>query len=443
MSMKKKVLIGGAIGIVTIGLVFGAIKAYEYYQAKELVLAYEDITFPNIKVNEKDVSESSKGNLALILKEEVDTFQSRTIEVKVGEQTFSKTLKEFGFTTSEDINDLADEIFSLGKDLDILDQAKLIKEAPLVEYTITYSYDEALVKEAPLVEYTITYSYDEALVDEWIQSIADQVYVEKEESSFKMVSTGTFEVNEGRQGYSIDANTIKEQVKTALNANPSEPVSVTAEVIVDKQTLDPELLKSVNYKISTYSSSFPVGIPRAKNVELATSKINKTLLMPGDEFSYTEKVSPVIAANGYVDATIFVNAQQVDGIGGGICQVSSTLYNSVLLAGILPTERRNHSLKVGYVPVGLDATMAEDLIDFKFVNTLDYPIYINAYTNNGTLTIEFWSNENALEGMTYKPDVKAVLKEDGTYKYQTYLLGYDTNGKLVYNEYIDTSSYKN
>ena len=160
--------------------------------------------------------------------------------------------------------------------------------------------------------------------------------------------------------------------------------------------------------------------------------------MPGDEFSYTDKVSPVIYSNGYVDATIFVNAQPVNGVGGGICQVSSTLYNTVLLAGIMPTERRNHSLQVGYVPVGLDATMAENAIHFKFVNTLDYPIYINAYTSGGTLTIEFWSNEDALDGVTYKPQVKQV----GQNKYQTYLLGYDTNGSLVYNEYIDTSTYK-
>ena len=105
----------------------------------------------------------------------------------------------------------------------------------------------------------------------------------------------------------------------------------------------------------------------------------------------------------------------------------------------MPTERRNHSLQVGYVPAGLDATMAEDLIDFKFVNTLDYPIYINAYTQNGTITIEFWSNEDALKGINYKPSVKTI--ESGK-KYQTYLVGYDVNGNVVYNEYIDTSTYK-
>lgn len=420
MSTKKKVLIGGAIAMVAAGLVFGGVQTYKYYQAKELVLAYENLTFPNIKVNEKDVSEISKDQLTELLKEEVEGFEKRLVEVTVKDQTFSKTLKDLGISVSEDVNDLANEIFSLGKDLKILEQAERIKEAPSVEYTMTYSYDEALV-------------------DEWIQSIVDEVYVEKEESTFKMVSTGNFEVGEGREGYSIDANTLKEQVETSLNDGSTEAVKVTVEGTVDKQSRDPELLKSVNAKISTYSSSFPTGVARSKNVELATSKIDKTLLMPGEEFSYTEKVSPVIASNGYLNATVFVNSQPVDGIGGGICQVSSTLYNTVLHAGILPTERRNHSLQVGYVPAGLDATMAEDLIDFKFVNTLAYPIYINAYTSGGTLTIEFWSNEDALKGITYKPSVKTI--ESGR-KYQTYLIGYDANGSVVYNEYIDTSTYK-
>ena len=419
MSLKKKVFIGGAIAVVAMGLVFGGIKAYEYYEAKQLVVAYEDKTFPNIKVNEKDVSELSKGKLTTVLKEEVEGFETRTIEIKIGDQQFTKTLADFNLVLSHDINELADEIFTLGKDLDILEQAKRIEQAPAVEYTIDYSYDEELL-------------------DEWIQTITDEVYVEKEEPTFQMVSYGQFEVNEGQVGYSIDSKSLKTQIQKALNDISDEPISISVEVDVDKQLLDPELLKSVNTKISTYSSTFPVGIPRAKNVELATSKVDKALLMPGDEFSFTDKVSPVISSSGYVNATVFLNSKPVDGIGGGICQVSSTLYNTLLLAGIMPTERRNHSLEVGYVPIGLDATMAEDLIDFKFVNTLDYPIYINAYTKNGTLTIEFWSNENALNGMTYKPSVKHVSGK----KYQTYLLGYDANGSLVYNEYIDTSTYK-
>lgn len=419
MSKKKKVIMGGAIGILTVGLLYGGYRGYEYYTAKELVSAYETKTFPNIKVNGQDVSELSKKQLVQALEKEVEKIATRTIEIKIDDQTFTKTLNELGLTIEEDLEKLADEIFAVGKDLDLFDQMKQIKEAPLKEYSIDYNYDESLV-------------------DGWVETIADELYVEKKEPTLTMVSAGNFEVTEGQAGYQVETEVIKEKVKESLNKASLKDVKVTAEGVVTQPQRDAEALASVNHRISSYSSTFPAGIPRARNVELATSKINKTLLMPGEEFSYTEKVSPVVYSNGYVDATVFVNSKPVDGVGGGICQVSSTLYNTVLNAGILPTERRNHSLPVGYVPSGLDATMAEDLIDFKFVNTLDYPIYIDAYTSGGQLTINFWSNEDALKGVTYKPQVTQVA----TNKYQTSLLGYDEAGNVVFNEYIDTSVYK-
>lgn len=419
MSKKKKVMMGGAIGILTVGLLYGGYRGYEYYTAKELVSMYEAKTFPNIKVNGQDVSDLSKKQLVQTLEKEVEKIATRTIEIQIDDQTFTRTLNELGLTIEENLEKLADEIFAVGKDLDLLDQAQQIKEAPLKEYSIDYNYDESLV-------------------DGWVETIADELYVEKKEPTLTMVSAGNFEVTEGQAGYQVETEVIKEKVKESLNKASLKDVKVTVEGVVTQPMRDAEALASVNHQISSYSSTFPAGIPRARNVELATSKINKTLLMPGEEFSYTEKVSPVVYSNGYVDATVFVNSKPVDGVGGGICQVSSTLYNTVLNAGILPTERRNHSLPVGYVPSGLDATMAEDLIDFKFVNTLDYPIYIDAYTSGGQLIINFWSNEDALKGVTYKPQVTQVA----TNKYQTSLLGYDEAGNVVFNEYIDTSVYK-
>jgi vancomycin resistance protein YoaR len=91
--------------------------------------------------------------------------------------------------------------------------------------------------------------------------------------------------------------------------------------------------------------------------------------MPGDEFSYENAVGPVIQSNGYTYAPVISGGKLIQGIGGGVCQVSSTLYNTMLNSGILPTERRNHSKPVSYVPRGLDATLASGSIDYKFINT--------------------------------------------------------------------------
>ena len=96
---------------------------------------------------------------------------------------------------------------------------------------------------------------------------------------------------------------------------------------------------------------------------------------------------PRTSANGYVTAPIFINKQHGMGIGGGVCQVSSTLYAAMLAAGLPATERHPHSLPVTYIPSGMDATIAGNTLDLKFVNTFNYSIVINAVADNGTLTV--------------------------------------------------------
>jgi len=167
------------------------------------------------------------------------------------------------------------------------------------------------------------------------------------------------------------------------------------------------------------------------------NKIDDLLLMPGNEFSYEQSVGPVIQANGYTYAPVISDGKLIQGIGGGVCQVSSTLYNTQLKAGILPTERRNHSHPVSYVPRGLDATLASGSIDYKFKNTHEYPIVINTHTEGGKLTIELWSNEHALKGIEYKAVGYASGKTANSYLY-----GYDKDGNKVYEKHIDTSVYR-
>lgn len=115
------------------------------------------------------------------------------------------------------------------------------------------------------------------------------------------------------------------------------------------------------------------------------------------------------------------------------------MYNAQLKAGIVATERQNHSLPVRYVPLGQDATIADNVIDLKFINTHEYPILIFTYANYGSLTVEFWSNSMALNGITYKP--KTVIY-DGGLKADTTLYGYNAEGEVVYEQFLHTSVYK-
>lgn len=243
----------------------------------------------------------------------------------------------------------------------------------------------------------------------------------------------------GKEGYILDEDALYNDIKEYIIEKNliKENIDVQAKLIKDDPNISMDDLKKINSKISTYTTTYGSGNSRGSNIENAANKIDDLLLMPGDEFSYEKTVGPVTSYNGYKYAPVISNGKLVDGIGGGVCQVSSTLYNTQLKAGILPTERRNHSKAVSYVPRGLDATLASGIIDYKFKNTYNYPLVINTSAKNGKLTIEIWSNENALNGLEYTP----VSYNSGKVS-NTYLYGYDRNGNKVYEKHIDTSVYR-
>ena len=422
MNSKKKWLIGVLVAVINTALILAYVgyRYYEYSKAEELVMAYESVAFPNIFINDIDVSELTQEKIVEVIEKELGNFGQRKMTVVVGDQTFERSLEDFNVTFNQDIESFSKKIIEIGKDLEIMEQASQIQEPMLYEFEIGYNYDQDTL-------------------EKWVKSIEEACYIEKVEPIFEMVYYGSFQIEEGSDGQLISGEQLLEQLTEQLKTISKEPIYIEVTPLINPRETDIELLKTIDTKISTYSSTYPAGIPRAKNVELAASKVNKTLLMPNDEFSYAEKVSPVDAAHGYVDATIFLNGKAVPGIGGGICQVSSTLYNTQLEAGIIATERRNHSLSVNYVPLGQDATMADNAIDLKFINTLDYPIYINVMAEYGTLTVEFWSNSEALKGITYKP--KTIVSEGGL-RADTTLYGYNADGEVVFEQFLHTSKYK-
>lgn len=151
-------------------------------------------------------------------------------------------------------------------------------------------------------------------------------------------------------------------------------------------------------KLSTYSSKYAESnVNRTTNLKLASQKINGTILLPGEEFSYNKVVGERTIQAGYKEASVYSNGQVVNGLGGGICQVSSTLYNAVIMANLEVTDRRNHQFIAPYVPAGQDATVVYGSQDFKFVNTRSYPIRLEATVNKGIATISVWGIKEETE----------------------------------------------
>lgn len=141
--------------------------------------------------------------------------------------------------------------------------------------------------------------------------------------------------------------------------------------------------------LGTYTSAYDVGlVNRTKNLSLAAQLVNGTVIMPGRRFSYNSVVGPRTYARGFVDATVYTGEGTEEGVGGGICQVSSTIYCAQLRANLKTVARTNHSYTVVYVPHGQDATVVYGAIDYIFENDTNYPIRIDAYASGGYLTVK-------------------------------------------------------
>lgn len=140
-------------------------------------------------------------------------------------------------------------------------------------------------------------------------------------------------------------------------------------------------------EIASFSTKYNTEEARAINVELASQRINGIVIQPGETFSFSNSIMSRTTENGYVMAPSFAAGKVVSSVGGGICQVSSTLYVTMLLSSIPATQRYPHSLQVDYVPEGLDAAIVEGVKDLRFKNPFDYPIRICSTAKNGTLTV--------------------------------------------------------
>ena len=192
----------------------------------------------------------------------------------------------------------------------------------------------------------------------------------------------------------------------------------------------------IDCKLSESSTKFRANEDRATNVRNAASKINGMIIQPGQFFSCNAAFGPRTIENGYGLGNVISGDTYVKGVGGGICQVSSTLNLAILRAGIIPTQRHNHSHRSGYIGSGLDATISGSSLDYQFINTLAYPIYISADANGGVLTISIYSNHNALGGITYEPKVVGGSMSNTTHLIGTY------GGMEVSNRVCYSSRYK-
>lgn len=269
-----------------------------------------------------------------------------------------------------------------------------------------------------------------------VQAIHDEIYRQMQNAYF---------TTEPRMVYAevvgVDFNV--QNVENAISQNLAaeeyavELTFTKPEVTVNDLGMDPfpDLL-------ATYSTKYINNPDRTTNLRLASNKINGKVLMPEEEFSFNRVVGRRTAAAGYKDAAIFSDGQVTDGLGGGICQITSTLYNAVVFANLDITSRRNHMFVPSYVIGGRDATVVYGSTDFKFKNSRSYPVKIISSVEGGVATVQIYGykNQNDPE-YEISIDTSLVKTTAKSLVYDAYKV-YQQNGAVVKREKMSRDTYK-
>ena len=289
-----------------------------------------------------------------------------------------------------------------------------------------------------------------------IDKIHSEIYKEVQDAYY---TKDPFEIHPEVEG--VDFNV--EEAKAMIQAEDKEEYTIKLTITKPKVTVNDIGTEAFPDKLGTFTTRYDArDKDRTTNLIIACQKLNNQVVLAGDTFSYNKTLGERTIAAGYKNAKVYENGQVVDGIGGGICQISSTLYNAVVDANLSIVERRNHQFVTSYVPAGKDATVVYGMTDFKFKNTRKYPIKIIATAQNGIATISIYGNKEEVE-YDVTLEVKQLSTIPTTTKYvedsslpvgtekvkqagangvktETYLVK-KLNGKVVSREVISRDTY--
>lgn len=358
-------------------------------------------------------------------------------------------------TTAEELGiiwentDIVTEALELGSHGNIIERYKTLKDLEHEKYTfpLEFTYDFQAISNL-LTEKAA--KYDQKAIN---------VSLKRENGQFQVVA--------GQTGYLLDVETSIDLVYDYLTEEwDHKPCRIALDIIIDEPKGSAEELSVVQDILGTFTTSFASSnVDRSANVENGSRLINAITLYPGEEFSMYKEVAPFTVQNGYYMAGSYVNGKVVDSLGGGICQVSTTLYNAVLKAELDVTERHNHSMIVAYAEPSADAAIAESSgKDFRFVNNTDYPIYVESTTKDKRITVSIYGKEtrDASRKVRYESEILEVINPStdqiyadaslglGYVKVENAHIGYKArlwkvvteNGEEVSREQVNKSNYK-
>ncbi len=366
-NWKTYVSVAGAVlALAFVAVITIPVKA----ETKETDTIPQRVYFGDISVGGMTQEEAKAA-----VEEYVEGLQSEIITLQAGKNTVQVPVAQMGLSWGNE--EIVTEAVGLGKSGNLITRYKAMKDLE--------NQDKI---------YELAFQVDKSKVTKMLENNSEVLNTEAVNAGLTR-ENNQFNVIPGSQGVTVNIEESAEILEKYFSLEwkgGSDSVEIVADVVDPKGTEEElgkvkDLLGGFN---TSYSSS---GAGRSKNVENGANKINGSVIYPGDSFSVYEAVSPFNPENGYELAGSYENGTTVDTYGGGICQVSTTLYNAVIRAELEVTERFNHSMIVGYVDPSADAAIAGTYKDLKFVNNTKAPIYIEGYTSGRSIYFNIFGEE--------------------------------------------------
>ena len=329
-----------------------------------------DTISKNVYIGGVNVSGMTEEQATKAVEEKLGKGTGGNYTVKIGDETTTATAENFGMEWTN--REVVHEAMEVAKGGNLIKQYKDKKDLQVEPKN-----------------FEVAYAPNEQAVKTYVEKLAEEYNRDAEEGDITFAN-GYPEVTGGETGIAVNVDQSVSSIMKALEGDGTE-LTVVAEV--QKPSVTKEELSQVKDVLGTATTYYGSSYERNTNVEVGASKINGTLIMPGETFSVTAAVTPFNADNGYYPAPSYESGQVVDTYGGGICQVSTTLYNAVLKAELQVDERHNHTMLVSYVDPSKDAAIAEGLMAFIFTNNTDAPIYIYGVGYQGTLNFTIYGHE--------------------------------------------------
>ena len=373
--IKKWMATSLLTGVMLLGIT--GVQSEQVYAKTEDTHIYQGISIDGI-----DLSGNTKEEAQKKVDSYINKLKKANLTFKTELDTLTVSMKDIGFSYSN--KEIVEQAYAYGKTGNIIKRYKEQKD----------------IEQNP-VNLEIEKTVQTKKAKKAIQEVEDQL-VHKAENATVTRQNGQFQVIAEKEGLAIDYKKSMQELESYVKEQwDGSDTTLTLQTKVDKPQYTSEDLKEVKDVLGTYTTSYASSTTdRAQNIDTGAGHINGTVVYPGEEFSTYSKVAPYTYENGYRTGKAYSNGEVVDSIGGGVCQVSTTLYNALIRAELEITERHQHSMNVNYVPLAADAAMAGTYKNLKFKNNTDTPVYIEGTTYNRKVTFTIYGKETRASNRT-------------------------------------------